>query len=109
MAVVMVLVACSHQNNATTSIDSTGDIASIGEDGGLDNVMSLKGDVINGSAPKSDAAFDALAAMGVKTIVSVDGARPDIEAADERGMRYVHIPIGYDDVTPEEARQIALA
>jgi hypothetical protein len=79
MAVVMVLVACSHQNNSTASIDSTGDIASIGEDGGLDNVMSLKGDVINGSAPKSDAAFDALAAMGVKTITA--------NIADRRRLR----------------------
>lgn len=109
MVAAAVLVACSHQKNQTSSVKTSGDIASIGEDAGLDNVMRLDGDVINGSAPKGEAAFNALAAMGVKTIVSVDGARPDLEAANDRGMRYVHIPIGYDDVTPEEARQIALA
>jgi cytochrome c556 len=34
--------------------------------------------------------------------VSVDGARPNVELAQKHGLRYVHIPIGYDGV-PEQA------
>lgn len=62
----------------------------------------------SGGEPKDDAAFDALAAMGVKTIVSVDGATPNVEAARARGMRYVHAPIGYDGV-PAEAQAVLKA
>jgi hypothetical protein len=32
----------------------------------------------------------------VKTIVSVDGGKPDVETARKHGIRYVHLPIGYD-------------
>ena len=40
--------------------------------------------------------FAALAKEGVKTIVSVDGAVPDVKEAERHGLRYVHLPIGYD-------------
>jgi protein tyrosine phosphatase (PTP) superfamily phosphohydrolase (DUF442 family) len=36
--------------------------------------------------------------LGIKTIVSVDGARPDVNSARKYGIEYVHIPIGYDGV-----------
>ena len=71
------------------------------------NLAEISPGVFTGADPATPEAFDALAAMGVRTIVSVDGARPDIEAARVRGLRYVHIPLGYDDVSPEA--QAALA
>jgi hypothetical protein len=37
-----------------------------------------------------------LAGLGVKTIISVDGAVPHVAAAEALGMRYIHLPIGYD-------------
>jgi hypothetical protein len=37
-------------------------------------------------------------------VVSVDGARPQLELAKKYGLHYVHIPIGYDGV-PQEAGQ----
>jgi hypothetical protein len=43
----------------------------------------------------------------VKTLVSVDGARPDVEAAEKHGLRYVHIPIGYDGVPLEAGQSLA--
>src|SRR3712207_7739670 len=43
------------------------------------------------------------------TVISVDGARPDVELARKYGLRYVHLPIGYDDVTENEGRAIAKA
>ncbi len=58
--------------------------------------------IYSGSEPAGDAAFAALARLGVKTIVSVDGARPDVDAAHKAGLRYIHIPIGYDGI-PEPA------
>jgi protein tyrosine phosphatase (PTP) superfamily phosphohydrolase (DUF442 family) len=50
----------------------------------------------SGSAPEGAAGFDSLAALGIKTILSVDGAIPDVSAAKAHGMRYAHLPIGYD-------------
>lgn len=77
------------------------------EPAGLHNVFRISRQVYSGSEPDGEVAFDNLVTLGVKTIVSVDGARPQIELARARGLRYVHIPIGYDGV-PERAR-LALA
>ena len=38
----------------------------------------------------------------MKTIISVDGAKPDLKSARKQGIRNVHIPIGYTGV-PEHA------
>jgi hypothetical protein len=59
--------------------------------------------------PSGDAGFKALAAMGVKTVISVDGAKPDAELANKYGLRYVHLPHGYDGVPEERARELAKA
>ena len=58
----------------------------------------------SGSEPHGEEGIASLKELGVKTIVSVDGAKPAVETARKYGMRYVHIPIGYDGV-PEEAGQ----
>jgi protein tyrosine phosphatase (PTP) superfamily phosphohydrolase (DUF442 family) len=47
--------------------------------------------------------------MGIKTIISVDGARPDVERARKYGLRYVHLPIGYDGVPRDQALRLARA
>jgi protein tyrosine phosphatase (PTP) superfamily phosphohydrolase (DUF442 family) len=67
----------------------------------IENVHPLSPQLISGGQPKGDAAFSKLAEMGVKMIVSVDGAKPDLELAKKHGLRYVHIPIGYDGVDAE--------
>jgi protein tyrosine phosphatase (PTP) superfamily phosphohydrolase (DUF442 family) len=67
----------------------------------IENIHPLTPQLISGGQPKGDAAFSKLAEMGVKTIVSVDGAKPDLELAKKHGLRYVHIPIGYDGVGAE--------
>jgi protein tyrosine phosphatase (PTP) superfamily phosphohydrolase (DUF442 family) len=64
----------------------------------IENVHPLTPQLISGGQPEGDAAFSKLAEMGVKTIVSVDGAKPDLELAKKHGLRYVHIPFGYDGV-----------
>jgi hypothetical protein len=45
----------------------------------------------------------------VKTVISVDGSRPDVESAHKYGLHYVHLPIGYDGMTRQRALQIAKA
>ena len=44
--------------------------------------------------------------MGVKTIISVDGAEPEVARAASRGMRYIHLPIGYNGF--DDARKLEL-
>jgi protein tyrosine phosphatase (PTP) superfamily phosphohydrolase (DUF442 family) len=75
----------------------------------LQNVHRVTADLVSGSAPDGDGAFEELKRLGIKSIISVDGARPDVERARRFGMRYVHLPIGYDDVTPQEGKALAKA
>ena len=77
--------------------------------GALHNAYRVTDKVLSGAAPEGEASFAALRDLGVKTVISVDGARPDVETARRFGLRYVHLPIGYDDVAPREARAIARA
>jgi len=63
---------------------------------GLHNVILFHEGLYSGSAPEGDAAFAALKELGVKTVISVDGSVPEVERAKRFGMRYVHLPIGYD-------------
>jgi hypothetical protein len=43
----------------------------------------------------------------VKTVVSVDGARPKVDLAKKHHLRYVHIPIGYEGVSDEAGKSLA--
>lgn len=75
--------------------------------GALHNVFRYAEGVLGGSEPATDEDFATLAKLGVKTIVSVDGARPKVDAAAKHGLRYVHVPIGYDGVPESARRQLA--
>jgi hypothetical protein len=76
---------------------------------GLHNLFAVGTNVFSGSTPESDAAFAALAKLGVKTIVSVDGAKPDVDLARKHGLRYVHLPHGYDGISTNLQLQLAKA
>jgi protein tyrosine phosphatase (PTP) superfamily phosphohydrolase (DUF442 family) len=73
---------------------------------GLHNVVAYTDSMMSGSQPEHGG-LETLAAMGIKTIISVDGAQPEVEAAQRLGMRYVHLPIGYDGI--DDARKLELA
>lgn len=75
----------------------------------LPNAWRLHPQVISGGVPQGDDGFRQLARLGVKTLISVDGARPDVAAAARHRLRYVHLPHGYDGVPTERARQLAKA
>ncbi|MEZ6233668.1 MAG: hypothetical protein R3B68_05725 [Phycisphaerales bacterium] len=76
---------------------------------GLHNVVAFHDNFYSGSVPEGDEAFATLAAMGVRTIISVDGAAPDAEAARIHGIRYIHLPIGYNGFDDARERQLARA
>lgn len=76
---------------------------------GLHNVLRISDKLLSGSVPQGDLGFQTLLKLGVKTIISVDGAKPDVERARKHGMRYVHLPIGYDGVPAEQGLRIAKA
>ncbi|MBW3540630.1 MAG: cytochrome c [Planctomycetes bacterium] len=73
----------------------------------LHNLLKVSPRIYCGGEPRGDEAFASLGRLGVKIIVSVDGARPDVDAARPHGLRYVHIPIGYDGI--EQQAELALA
>ncbi|MCA9062306.1 MAG: hypothetical protein KDA96_04585 [Planctomycetaceae bacterium] len=81
------------------------DVAAL-EAAALTHVARLSDRIVSGSAPVGSVAFTALAAAGIRTIVSVDAARTDVEGARAAGIRYVHIPFGYDGIS--EQAQLAL-
>lgn len=76
---------------------------------GLHNVFRLSDRLISGSSPEGETGFAALQHLGVKTIVSVDGSIPDVAAAEKHGMRYVHLPVGYDGIPRERMLTLAKA
>jgi protein tyrosine phosphatase (PTP) superfamily phosphohydrolase (DUF442 family) len=75
----------------------------------LPNAYRLTDKVISGGQPAGEQAFADLAALGVKTIISVDGAKPDVLAAKKHGLRYVHLPHGYDGVPDRRLQELAKA
>src|SRR5688572_22004472 len=59
---------------------------------GLPRAVRLSDRVATGYEPVGKTGFETLAKMGVKTIVSADGATPNLAEARALGIRYVHIP-----------------
>jgi protein tyrosine phosphatase (PTP) superfamily phosphohydrolase (DUF442 family) len=76
---------------------------------GVENAFRLSERLYSGSQPEGPPAFAALQRLGIKTILTVDGARPDVAEAHRHGIRYVHVPVGYEGVTRSQAYQIVQA
>ena len=60
----------------------------------LPNFQRINPQIYCGGQPAGNAAFSMLRRLGIRTIVSVDGARPAIESARDHAMRYVPYPNG---------------
>ncbi len=75
----------------------------------LPNAQRLNERLISGGQPEGESAFARLRELGVKTIISVDGATPAVAAAEKFGLRYVHLPHGYDGIPPARAAELAKA
>src|SRR5262249_44958593 len=70
---------------------------------GIENPFRLAPGLYSAGDPHGAGALTALKTLGIRTIISVDGATPDVEAARKLGLRYVHLPFGYDGVPREQA------
>ncbi|MGI8981338.1 MAG: hypothetical protein ACR2FY_19100 [Pirellulaceae bacterium] len=75
----------------------------------LPNALQVHPRVISGGQPEGEAGFAELKGLGIKTVISVDGARPDVELAKKFGLRYVHLPHGYDGIPEERVEELAKA
>ena len=70
------------------------------------NLFRVATNIFSGDAPESEAAFAEIATLGVKTMISVDGIKPDIETARRFGLRYIHLPFGYDGVPTNRVAEL---
>ncbi len=73
----------------------------------LPNAIRIHEKVISGGQPDGEEAFQELQDLGIKTIISVDGARPDLELAKKHGLKYVHLPHSYDGVPEQRGFELA--
>ena len=80
----------------------TNSVAQAIEIPGVHNAFRASEKIYSGSQPEGDEAFAAIARLGVKTIVSVDGSKPDVEAAKKYGLRY-----GYDGIPTNRVAELA--
>ncbi len=73
----------------------------------LSNLVQATPSIYSGGEPQGDDSFAQLSLMGIKTVVSVDGVKPNVGAARRHDLRYIHIPIGYDGIRKEAGWAIA--
>jgi protein tyrosine phosphatase (PTP) superfamily phosphohydrolase (DUF442 family) len=104
VAVLLLLAACAGEVRSRASVAP--EKLSVP---GCENVYRLTAKLISGGEPHDEDAFRALAALGVRTIISVDGAKPDAALAAKHGMRYVHLPVAYDGIPRPRILEVARA
>lgn len=80
-----------------------------GDEQGLHNLHRLSDTLYSGSQPDGEEAFAELARLGITTVISVDGARPALEAAARHGLRYIHIPTGYAGIDADAQARLVKA
>jgi protein tyrosine phosphatase (PTP) superfamily phosphohydrolase (DUF442 family) len=109
---IALIQGCSKAENAEQTETRAAQIAGwepeFIDDDRLLNAYRLNDKVISGGAPE-EPSMQALKELGVKTIISVDGAQPDVDLAKQYGMRYVHLPHGYDGIPEQRAMELAKA
>lgn len=76
---------------------------------GIENLMEVAPGLLCGGQPADEEAFAALRKRGVRVVISVDAVPPHHEWATQQGMRYVHLPIGYDGIPPQSQADLAAA
>jgi protein tyrosine phosphatase (PTP) superfamily phosphohydrolase (DUF442 family) len=76
---------------------------------GIENFFAVTHSISSGGSPETEEAFQALAKLGIKTIITVDGAKPNVELAHRYGFRYIHLPLGYDGIPKETAVKLVKA
>lgn len=100
-------IGCSNADETLVSTRTESPVRIASEH--LPNAIRVDERVISGGQPDGELAFKELRELGVKTIVSVDGAKPEVALATKYGMRYVHLPHGYNGISKDRAAQLAKA
>jgi protein tyrosine phosphatase (PTP) superfamily phosphohydrolase (DUF442 family) len=107
LSLALLLAACG--SPAPASADEADGVVAERELPGVHHFRRWSGKVAQGAQPEGEQAFAALKAQGITTVLSVDGAAPDVETAAKYGLTYVHVPIGYDGISPDEQLAITKA
>ncbi len=107
MSIAAAAAGCSRPQPPPAQAAAPGPVAIQAE--GLENVYRLNDRLYSGSSPEGDEGFRSLRRLGVRTVLSVDGARPEVERAERHGLRYVHLPVGYDGIRRGRGLEIARA
>ena len=76
---------------------------------GLPNSVRIHPDVVSGGKPDGLTGFRSLRKLGVTTVISVDGVKPEISLARQVGIKYVHLPHGYDGISKQRAMELTRA
>jgi protein tyrosine phosphatase (PTP) superfamily phosphohydrolase (DUF442 family) len=76
---------------------------------GLHNVFRLSDRLYTGAVPEGEEGFRSLQKLGIRTVLTVDGEAPDVKLAKQFGLRYVHLPFGYDGCPVPQANRIVKA
>jgi protein tyrosine phosphatase (PTP) superfamily phosphohydrolase (DUF442 family)/cytochrome c556 len=110
LAAALVLASCAVPSEPPATPGADGDAAALaarGEAAHIHNLAEIAPGLFRGAQPEGDAAFALLRELGVRTVLSVDGARPDVEGAAKHGIRYVHVPVEYSGIPREHQVRIA--
>lgn len=108
ICISVVLLGCGSKHDQTPRVSDQkpGDELSQLDVAGVDNVYRLSPRILTGGKPDSEAGFAELQELGVKTIVSVTDETPDEEIAKKYGLKYIHVPMDYEGVSPEQRESI---
>lgn len=105
--ILVTICGCFFNQPAPATEQGTNPIAQSVAISGVHNSFRASTNIYSGNAPENDAAFAAIAKLGVKTIISVDGSKPDVTTAQKYGLRYIHLPYGYDGIPTNRVAELA--
>jgi protein tyrosine phosphatase (PTP) superfamily phosphohydrolase (DUF442 family) len=77
--------------------------------GHLPNAIQVHEKVVSGGLPEGEDGFRSLKQLGIQTVISVDGAAPDLVMARKYGLRYIHLPHSYDGIPDQRVLELARA
>ncbi|MDF1808280.1 MAG: hypothetical protein P1U42_01140 [Phycisphaerales bacterium] len=79
------------------------------QDGPIENLYQLQEGFYSGGEPKNRAAYEQLASLGIRTVISVDAVAPDASLAGEYNIRVIHLPTSYDGINESRVKELAFA
>jgi protein tyrosine phosphatase (PTP) superfamily phosphohydrolase (DUF442 family) len=103
LLIALALASCESSGKGAVALDDHG------EPKGLHRHRRWSEKVGQGAQPEGEEAFANLKALGYTTVLSVDGAMPEVDLAAKHGLAYAHVPVGYDGISAEEQIEIIKA